>query len=478
MISMARSVYVFFLLLTELRCADGQDGPKREVLVKEVVLDSAVVDIVYLGKDHRSVLLTTKSKRLYNSFDGGQNWQEATDKVATGEVQVEQILVSPVDKDVCVLKVTRKAANGKRYPYMYTSENAGKAWKRVWGNKQAMHSWIFHPTQRTWALVSFWTGDCDGSAAKAAKTDDDKKKVEPCVHRLMMTRDLGKTFLPIVNYVVQFSWGSGSVDQANRVYFTSYRQQSGDQGRLSLWTKQVDFAHMDLSSRGRPSGSVTKDLEHGNKFLVSNEFILVAQVKDEVQQNVWLMVSKDGAKTWKASLLPSGMGELEEKWYTILDTSEGAVFLHINSATEGSKDSGTVFISDSEGYKYSQSLADNVRSSHGDCEFDKVLGLDGIYMANIVLPNTAGTGQSKEEKAAEDQEKEAADGSAVDKKHGKTRTAKPAKNEKTVRSVISFDKGGVWSYLKPPRVDSLGKAYECAGKSRGLLLASPRDHFL
>merc|ERR1719456_1625396 len=139
MISVARSVYVFFLLLTELRCADGQDGPKREVLVKEVVLDSAVVDIVYLGMDHRSVLLTTKSKRLYNSFDGGQNWQEATDKVATGEVQVEQILVSPVDKEVSVLKVTRKALDGKRYPCMFATESAGKAWRRIWSNRQAMH---------------------------------------------------------------------------------------------------------------------------------------------------------------------------------------------------------------------------------------------------------------------------------------------------------------------------------------------------
>lgn len=32
------------------------------------------------------------------------------------------------------------------------------------------------------------------------------------------------------------------------------------------------------------------------------------------RQTVNLMVSSDGAKTWKAALLPSGMGELEEKW--------------------------------------------------------------------------------------------------------------------------------------------------------------------
>jgi len=44
------------------------------VLVKEVVLDTAVVDIVYLGKNHTSVLVTTKSRKLYFSADSGRSW--------------------------------------------------------------------------------------------------------------------------------------------------------------------------------------------------------------------------------------------------------------------------------------------------------------------------------------------------------------------------------------------------------------------
>ena len=45
----------------------------------------------------------------------------------------------------------------------------------------------------------------------------------------------------------------------------------------------------------------------------------------------------------------------------------------------------------------------------------------------------------------------------VDKKH----KTKAKKAESVIRTVISFDKGGVWSYLKPPRVDSTGKTIDC-----------------
>merc|ERR1719265_1817919 len=88
-------------------------------------------------------------------------------------------------------------------------------------------------------------------------------------------------------------------------------------------------------------------------------------------------------------------------------------------------------------------------------------------MANIVPPSGGVTEQSfdwVENDAAEEIEDAASEGAATDQKRG-TNVKKAGKDEKVVRTVISFDKGGVWSYLKPPRVDSLGNPYECAGKS-------------
>jgi len=484
-------------LLVVLMCFVGvvSDDPpadvnsKREVLVKEVVFDSAVVDIVYLGKDHECILVTTKTKRLYFSTDAGQRWEEVTSKVepsANVELQVDRIVVNNNDKTVVVLQTKRRVRGspgrlgdgGRWYPYTYVSEDSGRTWRKAWGKHHGLHSWISHPKKRDWALVSWWTGDCDREASKSRQIanrgededEDDKSDSEPCVHKLMITKDLGKNFIQIATYVVQFSWGSTSAGQSNRVYYTAYRTKSGDQGRLSLWTSEVDFYYCEVSSGGRPHSN-TEALRFGNKFLVSGDFILVAKVKNEQSQTVNLMVSKDGAKTFRAALLPSGMGDMEERWYTVLDTSEGAVILHINSNEDGGvKDAGRIFISDGEGYKFTQSLVNNVRSSHGECEFDKVVSLQGVYMANVVVPDggsldTESYGKDKAN-AAENVEKEASEGSVTDKKHGRGFQVKnkASKEERTIRTTISFDKGGAWTYLKPPRVDSLGKAYDCAGK--------------
>lgn len=488
-----RALVLLWLSALEAVLGDNDDS-KREVLVKEVVLDSPVADIVYLGRNHECLLVTTKTKRLYFSEDSGMSWVETTQKVETApgaEVQVERVIVSPTDKSVVVLQTNRRIVGDTSgaaklstwHPYIYVSEDSGRTWRRAWGRHHGLHSWIAHPTERTWALVSWWSGNCDSKAktsvtkedAELPKDDEDADDVnsrKACVHRLMLTTDLGRNFLQLADYIVQFSWGSTTLGQANRVYYTAYHTRAGDQGKLSLWTREVDFWYLDVGPSGRPVDRPFESVTHGNKFLISNEFLLVAKVKDVAQQTVRLMVSRDGAKTWNAALLPSGMGELEEKWYTVLDTSEGAVILHINAETEGVKDTGNIFVSDAEGYKYSQSLAHNVRSSLGECEFDKVVSLQGVYLANTVVPPNelsvdAAAFAKEKAAAAEEVEAEAAGGSEVDRRHsrgGQSVPSKAGKEERTIRTVISLDKGGSWSYLKPPRVNSLGKPYDCAGK--------------
>ncbi|CAE8626011.1 unnamed protein product, partial [Polarella glacialis] len=143
---------------------------------------------------------------------------------------------------------------------------------------------------------------------------------------------------------------------------------------------------------------------------------------------------------------------------------------------EGAKDTGRIFVSDADGYKYAQSLVNNVRSSSGEVEFDKVVSLDGVYLANVVAPAKAGTAaadqgyEKAKQAAAEKEEEEASEGSEVDRRHGRggvgfdANAVKSAKEERDIRTVVSFDKGGSWTYLKPPRVNSLGKPYFCSNQ--------------
>jgi hypothetical protein len=83
---------------------------------------------------------------------------------------------------------------------------------------------------------------------------------------------------------------------------------------------------------------------------------------------------------------------LKDHSYTILDSSDGSVFININHLKPSSP-MGTTYISDSTGSRYltisntlirfTLSLENNVRTEEGQCDFEKVLGLEGIYIANV-----------------------------------------------------------------------------------------------
>jgi len=470
--------------------ASAQTAPdagaaSKKVSVKEVVFDSAVADIQWMAPDHRTVLLQTRTGRLYRSTNGGDNWNDITDQLKVSDsadgvepksVIVDQLTISQADKNIVMVTGTKRNH--------FISVNAGSTWRRV-RQQATIHTFMFHKKRPKWALLSSWTDACEANKGKDSKpkgdayeraaaaggdayeraavgevADTDKG---PCNHMLYITKDLGRTFALVSSYVVQFSWGDSTHNQEDRIYFTHFRQKKGDQPKLSLWSKHVDFVFTDDGGH-----TVTRLVYRGNKFLVSRGFIFVAKLKDPTSQAVNLMCSSDGGQNFRAAQLPQ---ELEEKSYTVLDTSEGAVALHVNHGTKEPYGVGNVYISDKDGVRFSLSLPNNVRSSTGDCEFDKVLSLDGVYLANFKdIPRSGDSGNeagaqkvtsSKKAEAAEEadeMEQSASEGTEVDKRRS---TKAKGKEESVVRTVISFDKGGLWSYLKPPRVDSLGKKIDC-----------------
>ena len=50
----------------------------------------------------------------------------------------------------------------------------------------------------------------------------------------------------------------------------------------------------------------------------------------------------------------------------------------------GGQSTGNVYISDASGLSYSLSLPFNRRDKGGKCDFEKLEGLEGIYLANFV----------------------------------------------------------------------------------------------
>jgi hypothetical protein len=451
-----RSVGLIFCtaFLYLARCADAANGKK--VSVKEVVVDSAVVDIKWLGTDARTVMLQTNKGRLYRSTNSGDAWNDITDNLksdvpgaTTGPITVDSMSVHPADPNVIMVAGTKRNH--------FISLNGGETWRRI-RQKATIHTFMFHKTRPKWALLSSWSDSCESSKVRR-EPGEELDDSGPCNHMLYLTKDLGRTFTLVTSYVVQFSWGTSEMNQQDRIFFTHFRQKKGDQPRLSLWSKNVDFAYTDDGGN-----KINRLVYRGNKFLVSHGFIFVAKLKDANSQTVNLMCSSDGGSTFRPSKLPQ---ELEEKSYTVLDTSEGSVILHVNHGSKEVNGVGNVYISDKDGTRFTLSLPNNVRSTSGDCEFDKVLSLEGVYMANFrdVPKSESGDGDDKGKKTQNEETTEEAEdletsatATAVDKRRS---ARSKGKDESVVRTVISFDKGGAWSYLKPPKVDSVGKKINC-----------------
>jgi len=60
----------------------------------------------------------------------------------------------------------------------------------------------------------------------------------------------------------------------------------------------------------------------------------------------------------------------------------------IDQPFDQSAPTGHVYVSDGEGLSYSLSLPYNHRSADGKCDFEKVEGLEGIYLANFIDDST------------------------------------------------------------------------------------------
>lgn len=96
--------------------------------------------------------------------------------------------------------------------------------------------------------------------------------------------------------------------------------------------------------------------------------------------------------------------------------------------------------------------------------------MEGVYIANF-RDNIDGAGSSSSSSSAsftpssEQQQEEEAEGmeTEVEKKH--RRVANKGRREEVTRTAISFDKGGVWSYLKAPKIDSRGQKIDCPPES-------------
>lgn len=430
----------------------GLVDAEKKVSVSEIVFESPIETLEWAGTDHNVVIAKTQKGHVYRSTNRGKNWRDITDVFArTGShsssssysqlngFSIKSITVSPVDKNIVLIV-------GSKHSH-FISSNAGETFRKI-SHSGTIHTWIFHPSKSKYALFSSWTEGCSKSFLHTLKKSSSAGS--KCVHQLFVTKDLGATYHKVVDYVVQFHWDGSSKANQSRVFFTHHRKKQGDQPRYGGWMKTIDFSFTD------DFGShVETPIKGGNKFLASNGYIFVAKILDYERQTVSLLVSTNDANSFTQVQLPH---TLTEKSYTILDTSEKTVMLHVNHGEDSMKGTGNIYISNYLGTRFALSLMNNVRTPTGECEFDRVMSLEGVYIANVKddeLDDLEHVSANLHEFT--DSESEEEDAEVLRTEH----RTKMGKVEQPIRTVISFDKGGEWGYLKAPEVDSRGNRVNC-----------------
>ncbi|OUM67230.1 hypothetical protein PIROE2DRAFT_40249, partial [Piromyces sp. E2] len=157
-----------------------------------------------------------------------------------------------------------------------------------------------------------------------------------------------------------------------------------------------------------------------NYFVVSKYLVTAVEYRDDQAK---LFISTDGELFEEAQFPPNF--KVPDTGFTILESKTGKIFMDIFTRQTLGSEHGYLFMSSNNGTRFSPCLQNTNRNSYGYVDFEKMIGIPGIAMANVV--------------------------------------ANPDSYErsKMIQTLMSFNDGSTWDYVKAPSEDSYGKKFDC-----------------
>ncbi|PSR72220.1 hypothetical protein PHLCEN_2v11927, partial [Hermanssonia centrifuga] len=293
--------------------------------------------------------------------------------------------------------------------YWYTTDT-GKNWypldaplpANIFG-LQVLH---FHPLKSDYLI---WSGskNCESFT-------------DPCHVEAFYTLDNGRSWERIDEYMRNCAWARDSelLIDPNQILCESYKIKEGNQRYFGMDNPLELVGGTDFYSQ------TTKLFDHVVGFAKFSEFLIVAEYQT-ASQSLDLQVSLDG-RTFATGLFPPTL-RLDQHAYTILESSTKSVFLHVTLSEPPNPWWGDILKSNSNGTYFGVSVDYVNRNENGYVDFEKMIGIDGIALINVI---------SNAHEA-------------------------PLSGRKELQTRITHNDGGTWKPITPPKVDSLGNKYEC-----------------
>ncbi|KKO98070.1 hypothetical protein THAR02_09827 [Trichoderma harzianum] len=260
----------------------------------------------------------------------------------------------------------------------------------------------FHPDKRDWLI---WVGQtCDKVGGK-----------ETCFPEASISIDRGDNWKTMLRFAerCEFTGHSAYKFRSQKQVICLAREEENNDAPLTIMTSD-DFFQEDKA--------IFKDSV--TNFATMNEFIVVAG-RDPETEDMHALASLDG-KHFERAHFPYNFHEGHENEYTLLDSSTHAINLFVRTEGGADREYGSIIKSNSNGTSYVLSAANVNCNEETYVDFEKVAGLEGVALINIV------TNANKGEKT------------------------------KDLQTKISHNDGSEWGFLAPPAKDVDGKAYPCS----------------
>ncbi|KAL6451017.1 VPS10 Vacuolar protein sorting/targeting protein 10 [Candida maltosa Xu316] len=233
-----------------------------------------------------------------------------------------------------------------------------------------------------------------------------------CTINAYVTDDAGDSFSPLLENVRTCDFVGAILEPAN--------------DNLIYCSRPIADRKLELVSLATPRDDPVKIFDNIVGYAMTGNYIVVATIDDKTNSLV-SRVTIDG-KIFADADFPHDLQVEPHQAFTVLDSSSKAIFMHITTNDKPGFEYGSLLKSNSNGTYFVVALENVNRNTVGYVDFDKIDGLEGTMIANVVA------------------------------------NAKDGNGDKKLQTLMSHNDGSEWEYLVPPPVDSENNKYQCTGK--------------
>ncbi|KAG6104253.1 vacuolar protein sorting/targeting protein PEP1 [Claviceps sp. LM219 group G6] len=404
---------------TQRKCSESEDSKPSpppatgEVSTKEKVFDFKLkgFEKIYLEKGDASsstdetVIVwpagegLQRENQLWLSNDHGKGWK----RILEGE-EVRGIIPHQHFDDV-VYFITQEKKHHHKIIYTVDGGQTFHTFTAPGKAKTGVMPFGFHPDKKDWLL---WMGTlCEKVGNK-----------ETCFDQVWVSTNRGDKWEKMLAYAekCEFTGNSALNFRSEKQVVCLAKAEERLDANTTVKTSDDFFADRDKAFQ--------YDREVIN-MATMNEFIIL-NTKDPETGAERAVTSLDG-RDFEEAHYPHNFHQGHHDEYTLLDSSTHAVNLFVRSDAGKERSFGSIIKSNSNGTSYVLSAANVNSDEHMYVDFEKVPGVEGVVLINVV----ANAAQKNEKK-------------------------------KVLQTKISHNDGSQWGYLPPPATDVEGKSYSCS----------------